>query len=313
MIKINIFLLFSAVVLLLGYSEPSRSKLGHSLIDSISPTLPSSKKGVGFVGSETLAISGLNISWCYNWVSKCEPKPVNVEFVPMFWVDQKKPQINDVDVEIIKNSNAKAVLGFNEPDAAGITVEQALDLWPKLMATGKRLGSPAPTTDNVFSGSWLDKFMQGIKARGYRVDFIALHWYGGITRPDAVMRLKRHLEAVHDKYGLPIWLTEFGGAYPPWIADEKIPTIEQNVHFIKDVCVMLEHNSFIERYAWWGVSAGNDLYTDPVTGQKVAPKDRLIKFADLAHSRWSLTPAGHAYSKAALTSTLQSESEIKAH
>ena len=29
------------------------------------------------------------------------------------------------------------------PEQANMTVEQALELWPKLMATGQRLGSPA--------------------------------------------------------------------------------------------------------------------------------------------------------------------------
>ena len=38
------------------------------------------------------------------------------------------------------------LLGFNEPDLAeqaNMTVEKALELWPRLEATGMRLGSPA--------------------------------------------------------------------------------------------------------------------------------------------------------------------------
>jgi hypothetical protein len=43
-------------------------------------------------------------------------------------------------------ASGKTILGFNEPDLAGqanMTVGQALDLWPRLQATGRRLGSPA--------------------------------------------------------------------------------------------------------------------------------------------------------------------------
>ena len=74
------------------------------------------------------------------------------------------------------------LLGFNEPDLAGqsnMTVDAALDLWPQLQATGQRLGSPAvgvrrrrPRAAGSTS-SWPARAQ-----RGYRVDFIALHWYG---------------------------------------------------------------------------------------------------------------------------------------
>lgn len=303
--KISNLSLLLVFVFLFGCSKPNQEQpeTDPSQPDSIPTIFPSSKKGIGFTGNEALSLSDLNVSWCYNWISNYNTKPPNVEFVPMFWINPQNPQISALNVELVKNSTARTLLGFNEPDAAGITVEQALDLWPKLMATGKELGSPAPTTDNVWNGSWLDKFMQGAKARGYRVDFIAIHWYGGITRPDPVGRLKKHLEAVHDKYNLPIWLTEFGGIYPPWIPDEGIPTVEQNETFIKEACEMLEELPFVERYAWWGLSAGdNESYTDPITGQKGAPTDRLVKFTNTAYTKWFLTPVGKAFSEVALNS-----------
>lgn len=305
MIKIRDFSLLLVVVFIVGCGKIKQapSVTDPAQLDSIPAIYPSSKKGVGFVGDEALSLNDLNVSWCYNWISNYNTKPANVEFVPMFWINPQNPQISDLDVEQAKNSSAKTVLSFNEPDAAGITVDQALDLWPKLMETGKRLGSPALTTDNVWDGSWLDKFMQGAKARGYRVDFIAVHWYGGITRPDAVGRLKRHLEAIHDKYNLPIWVTEFGGIYPPWQPDERIPTVEQNKIFIKESCEMMEKLPFVERYAWWGLSTGaNETYTDPVTGQKVAPTDRLVSFTNTAYTKWFLTPVGKAFSEVALNS-----------
>jgi len=78
------------------------------------------------------------------------------------------------------------------------------------MRTGKVLGSPAVAYGGDTPGGWLDRFMSGAGAKGYRVDFIALHWYGGdFSTPNAVAQLKSYLQAVYDRYHKPIWLTEF--------------------------------------------------------------------------------------------------------
>lgn len=52
-------------------------------------------------------------------------------------------------------ANGPYLLGLNEPDMAGqsnMTAEQALDLWPRLMAAGKVLGSPAVATGGDVAG-----------------------------------------------------------------------------------------------------------------------------------------------------------------
>lgn len=58
-------------------------------------------------------------------------------------------------------------------------------------------------------GGWLDRFLSGAKARGYRVDFIALHWYGSEFSAAAVDHLRGYIQAVYQRYRMPIWLTEF--------------------------------------------------------------------------------------------------------
>ncbi len=78
------------------------------------------------------------------------------------------------------------------------------------MATGMTLGSPAVASNAATPGGWLDQFMQGAKARGYRVNFITVHWYGGdFDTGPAVSELQSYLQAIYDRYHLPIWLTEF--------------------------------------------------------------------------------------------------------
>ncbi|MEK8108322.1 glycosyl hydrolase [Micromonospora sp. M12] len=105
------------------------------------------------------------------------------------------------------------LLTFNEPDLpaqANMTVEQALDLWPQVMATGSKLGSPAVAWGAPDPQGWLDRFMTGAQARGQRVDFVTLHWFGAdFTTPTAVDQLRRYLQAVYQRYRKPIWLTEF--------------------------------------------------------------------------------------------------------
>ncbi len=144
------------------------------------------KKGVGvwsFGGvSQALAASGA--SWYYTWSTQHSgvTTPSSGSFVPMIW---GASSVTDASLAQAR-SYGPYLLGFNEPDMAqqsNMTVEQALELWPKLMAAGKILGSPAVAYGGDTAGGWLDRFMSGARAKGYRVDFITLHWYGGDFAP----------------------------------------------------------------------------------------------------------------------------------
>jgi hypothetical protein len=149
-------------------------------------------------------------------------------------------------------SGGSVLLGYNEPDLASqanMTPQQALDLWPKLQATGLVLGSPAVAAHAADAGGWLDQFMQGAHSRGYRVDFIAVHWYGSDFRTaESVSQLQSYLQAVHDRYGLPIWLTEF--ALLKFAPGGPIyPSLPQEVAFINASTAMLQRLPFVQRYA----------------------------------------------------------------
>jgi hypothetical protein len=102
------------------------------------------------------------------------------------------------------------------------------------MATGMSLGSPAVADNAATPGGWLDQFMQGAAARGYRVNFITVHWYGAdFTTGPAVQQLESYLQAIYSRYHLPIWLTEFaltnfGGGSP------SFPTESQQAAFLTE-------------------------------------------------------------------------------
>ena len=175
--------------------------------------MTTAQKGVSvwnFPGvSQALKESGA--SWYYDWAATPNgmASPPGVSFVPMIWgaASVTTGTLNEVKAE------GDVLLGLNEPDQRGqanMSVQQALNLWPKLMATGMQLGSPAVSYDAATPGGWLDQFMKGAKARGYRVNFITVHWYGGdFSTGPAVQQLESYLQAIYDRYHLPIWVTEF--------------------------------------------------------------------------------------------------------
>lgn len=119
----------------------------------------------------------MNPVWSYDW-NTVETSSPNVEYVPMrhnrYW---------NAYANINNKQDSTHVLGFNEPNSssqANMTVAQAIAEWPNLMASGLRLGSPAPTDGGL---SWLYDFIDQADALNYRVDFVAVHFYKAAGLP----------------------------------------------------------------------------------------------------------------------------------
>ena len=112
-------------------------------------------------------LEAVGAGWVYNWnVDPLPGLPATVEFVPMVY--HGRSEVDRTISRIKAEAGTRGydtLLGFNEPDAKtqGVTtVEQALDLWPKLESTGLRLGSPATVhPDN----EWMMAFMEGGASR----------------------------------------------------------------------------------------------------------------------------------------------------
>jgi RNA polymerase sigma factor (sigma-70 family) len=247
------------------------------------PGVVSAKKGVAvwsFSGvSQALAQS--KASWYYTWSTTHQgvTTPSGVDFVPMIW--------GSASVTTAALGQAKSaghyLLGFNEPDRgdqANMSATQALDLWPQLMATGLTLGSPAVATGGDTAGGWLDQFMSGTASRGYRVDFITLHWYGSdFTTTSAVNELKSYISAVYNRYHKPIWLTEY--ALIKFSNGTSYPNQAQQAAFVTASAKMLGALSYVQRYAWFGLPAAD---SGPSTG--------------LFHSGPTVTDVGRAFEAA---------------
>ncbi|MCK4565483.1 MAG: glycoside hydrolase family protein [Verrucomicrobia bacterium] len=261
-----------------------RSLLGISAcamaaFPAIAEQQPSAKKGFGIALKPNpdwqAKLKKLNVNWFYTWGSKMpEGVPEGVEYIPMVW---GRWSCNDSTMERLASEKHKTLLGFNEPDQhdqANMTVEQALDLWPKLMASGMRLGSPAGVHPD---GEWMETFMKEVEQRGYRVDFIAIHSYYGKNPKHFLKRL----EKIRKMYGRPIWITEF--AVADWEAQADKPnrySPEDAYTFMEAVLPALEKLDYVERYTW---------FSAPKPSHALAP-------SVLFNKDGSLTKLGRLYS-----------------
>jgi hypothetical protein len=215
-----------------------------------------SKKGVSAANTSgvTAAMGDVGASWFYTWASDMQgiAPPAGAEFVPMIW---GAGSVTQQQLDTAK-SLGSTLLAFNEPDLGGqanMPVDQALSLWPQLESTGMRLSAPAVAYGGDTPGGWLDQFMSGAAARGYRVDFIPLHWYGGDFSAAATDELRGYLQAVYDRYHKPIWLTEYA-LIDFSTGTPRYPSEQEQVTFVQNSTAMLNGLSFVERYAWFSLS-----------------------------------------------------------
>lgn len=203
--------------------------------------------------------------WNYSWgMERIEQQPAEIAFMPMVWGawGQKSLQasLNAQVVPKIRSGDVRWVLGFNEPDKpeqANMPCTEALKYWPMLEALNVPLCSPAcanPLSDVDAStqgvrGTWMRDFIKLADERGYRMDYIGVHWYGGPS-PTA---FKRRMAEIYKAYGeRPLLITEFA------LADWGAKTPQQNsikredvLAFMKDVLPWMERQNWIAGYAWF--------------------------------------------------------------
>lgn len=233
------------------------------------------KKGICFTLRETgkpgawkeniPKIDALQPYWNYSWgMERVDQQPAQIAFMPMVWGAWGAKQLQaSLDAQVVPGINAgnvPCVLGFNEPDKAeqaNMRFEEALKYWPMLEALNVPLCSPAcanPLSDVDDStqgvrGTWMRDFMKVADQRGYRMDYIGVHWYGSPS-PTA---FKRRMIEVYKAYGeRPLLITEF--AVADWSAkspNENSLKREDVLAFMKDVLPWMEKQNWIAGYAWF--------------------------------------------------------------
>lgn len=184
------------------------------------------------------------ITWAYNWDITPNNLSSAFEFVPMLWGAPSSP------VPDFENAatNAKHMLGYNEPDLksqANVIPSIAARAWKSYVQplVGKvRIGGPAVTNagDGVlpYAGlGWLEAFLADCAS--CQIDFIPVHWYAN----DTAENFKAYLTQVHERFGKPIWVSEF------MLQDSEA----NQIAFLEDVMSWMDARDWVERYAYFGV------------------------------------------------------------
>lgn len=216
------------------------------------PQTPPRASKKGLAGAAPVA-SGLRTTWYYDWSTKPSSKGMpyedaSIQFRPMVW--GLKNGVTAA-LESLAGKRQEVLFGFNEPDhrdQSNLTVEQALAEWPKLQGAADDLVSPSCAQPQ---GQWMQSFFTAAESRNLHFDSIGFHHYGP-PNADAFIHL---LERVHQMYGRPIWVTEFGAT--DWKARNGTPnrfTERAAINFIEKVCPYLEATPWVRGYAWfpWG-------------------------------------------------------------
>jgi hypothetical protein len=248
--------LITLLLLVLVFTSCEPNKIGDfdtSKVPDFVIDTKVNKKGVCFTNKSldwSHKTSAAGAHWMYSWGTELRAEiPENVEFVPMFW---GKGSVNDANINRIKDlvaqGKVKYILGFNEPDGAAqanMTVDEAIALWPRLEEIGVPIGSPATVSPN---NAWMIDFMKKAEAKNLRVDFVAVHHYGGPN----VMAMVNKLKETYVAYKRPIWITEFavadwGAASPAANRYSK----EQVIDFMTQGLKALDEIEWIHRYSWF--------------------------------------------------------------
>lgn len=199
----------------------------------------------GWSGGNSGIHKSIGANWYYNWTPGGNGS--GIEFVPMI---KGGFNVNDKAFKRIRGyENATALLGYNEPERTkqgNLSVEAGIKHWPKLVKLAEemnlRLGSPAPSSD-LGGLKWLERFMEQAEDKDLRVDFIAVHWYGGTDAG----RFEGMIDSLYRNYRRPIWVTEFNG----WSGTE-----DEHYDFLKDSLKFLERDRNVERYAYFEPGKG---------------------------------------------------------
>lgn len=191
-----------------------------------------------------------NTGWCYNWDASDHRDWVDREYVTQHH-HEGWPGIEDVG----EKTGSANILGNNEPENKADDKEQDVDVknvlanWPQMMATGRRLGSPAVAGDY----NWLYEFIDSIDARGWRCDFIAVHAYWYKDQPG----WKSQLEGISKRCGgRPIWITEmnYGANWTGWPGSDTKGTDANYAIELQRMGPILDYLNdapYIERYAFY--------------------------------------------------------------
>ena len=225
-------------------------------LDHPSTMQKSAKRGVSFnfTNIQDLPLLSPAISWSYNWANDQNSTSAlwfdtnEMDFCPMCW--NGSYSADKIRQYVQQHPNTKYLLGFNEPnltDQCNMTPAQAAEPWQEVVALAKELNlkliSPAMNYGTLAGYhdpiKWFDEFFALPNVSLDDIHAIAIHCY--MASPSAVKDYIKKFE----KYGKPIWMTEF-------CAWDPVPSnVEKQMDYMCSVLNHMEQNPHVERYAWF--------------------------------------------------------------
>jgi hypothetical protein len=257
--------------------------------------LPYPKKGLAATGAQMENFFNLfpGTSWSYSWGRQRSDAfpflPFTHAFSPTQWGNfnfahgTSQGPIETIHNDLSRSGKPTYLVAFNEPDSvnqSNMTVATAISRWQRLMALGVPLVSPSAA--GTFNG-WMDDFYAEVEARGYRVDYTAVHWY---SSPSAT-NLINHLEQAFTRWGRPVWLKEF--SVVRWTGTSTW-TEADNFHFLAEFLWRAESLSWLKRYSLFNFTNGlNEFPNQSAPDPTEAPRSNSINLDG------TLTPFGELY------------------
>lgn len=208
------------------------------------------------IGAQLRALEP-GMSWYYTWGNTAPKGYQNqiidfegMDFVPMCW--NGNYSADNIREYVKSHPQCKYLLGFNEPNfkaQANMTPADAAEKWKAVKALADELGlqlvAPAlnysPDAPYQDPTQWMDEFVALVGEDAF--DFTAVHNYGGFGG------LKALATTFHERYGKPVWVTEF--CYWPGEQNGVTVTPAAQIASMVESVEWLEQTPFIYRYAWF--------------------------------------------------------------
>lgn len=208
------------------------------------------------------AVSKLNVTSCYAF-SLGENRLPDAECVPHHIYEDWPSAAACGGVTYSPHLKTNNEPG-NSADDHPQSVEEILNNWENLMATGMRLCSPSSHDGSL---NHLRTFMEAVDERGWRCDILDLHCYWN------EWNLNHNVEGWYNTYKRPIWISEWvwGSSWNnegifKEASSRDNPTdadLQKNKTVIQGVCQTWNSAKYIERYYYWNSEANcSKIYRD---------------------------------------------------
>lgn len=281
-------------------------------VDSVSPNMSlsrsqvrlgkSMKRGVG-VGSpflqEDIHLLAPAVAWGYNWGPALSGTALTafdetgMEFCPMAW--NKAYNKEAISGYVKTHPACKYLLAYNEPnltDQSNMTPQEAAEGWEELVAFARDLGlkivSPAMNYGTLAGYSdpvkWLDEFFAQPNVSLDDVCAISLHCYMA-----SAGAMKSFIDRF-DKYGKPIWMTEFCA----W--EQSVSSATAQINYMSEAVLMMEKDPRVERYAWFLVRGNGTL--DRLPYNQLVTDEEPIRLSEQGLVYMGLSALSEEYAEA---------------